>query len=331
MVENDIAMSAGVGTLHFDFSSNGTLIFVPALENPPPYRIVTVDRRRNIETLLESQVRPNFVSVSPDGNRLALELSGANETIWLYDIRRKLQTKLSNVFGDTLQPVWTPDSAWITFATVLPRSLISVAADLSNKEKKIWIADVENQPAVAVIRYPSWSGDGRYMAFEMWNSETRGDVFYLAAQSNPNPVAYLQTPFDEKSPRISPSGSWLAYESDESERGKYDIYIDAFPTRGRKVQISTNGGTAARWSRDGRELFFRQGTKVVVIPLEISSTVTPGKPQVIADGSYAQPYDIMPNGQLVFIQSPEIRPTTHLNLVLNWFAELTRLCPTGRK
>jgi hypothetical protein len=68
----------------------------------------------------------------------------------------------------------------------------------------------------------------------------------------------------------------------------------------------------------------------MVVPLGIGQTITPGKPQMIADGPYGA-YDIMPDGRLVLIQTPDVPPTTLLNLVLNWFEELKRLCPTGKR
>ncbi|MBZ5499161.1 MAG: serine/threonine-protein kinase [Acidobacteriia bacterium] len=331
VIVNDVSMSSGVGAAHFDFSSNGSLVYVPAIKDPLPSRIVLVDRRGNVETLYESNEHPNFVSASSDGTRLALEMANANEAIWLYDIRRKMPTKLSNVFGDALQPAWTPDNAWVTFATVLPPGLISVAADFSGKEARLFTAALKDQSAAGMIRLPSWSRDGRHVAFDKWSIGTRTDVVYLTVGGDPNPVAFLKTPADETNARFSPAGPWLAYESDENKPGRSEIYVTAFPNKGGRVQISTGGGTYPRWSRDGRELFYRQGNKVMAVPLEIGSTIIPGKPQMITDGPYELAYDVMPDGRLVLIQNPEIPPTTHLKLVLNWFEELKRLVPAGKK
>ena len=67
------------------------------------------------------------------------------------------------------------------------------------------------------------------------------------------PKLFLQTPFNESAPRFSPDGHWLAYVSNES--GRYEIYVQAYPGPGGKLQISTDGGTEPVWNRNERELF----------------------------------------------------------------------------
>ena len=68
------------------------------------------------------------------------------------------------------------------------------------------------------------------------------------------PEVFLKTPFQERSPMFSPDGRWLAYMSNES--GRYEVYVEAFPHKGSKRQVSTDGGTLPAWSRKGNELFF---------------------------------------------------------------------------
>src|SRR5215510_6623405 len=65
---------------------------------------------------------------------------------------------------------------------------------------------------------------------------------------------FLQTEFNEAGGRLSPNGLWMAYSSDES--GRTEVYVRSFPESARKRQISSNGGSAPQWRRDGRELFY---------------------------------------------------------------------------
>jgi eukaryotic-like serine/threonine-protein kinase len=88
----------------------------------------------------------------------------------------------------------------------------------------------------------------------------------------------LQTAFNESNPRFSPDGKWLAYQSNES--GRDEIYIQGIRAGGRKWQISTSGGTAPRWRRDGKELFYVSADqKVMAVPIKLTSTVEPGTPE----------------------------------------------------
>jgi Tol biopolymer transport system component len=65
----------------------------------------------------------------------------------------------------------------------------------------------------------------------------------------------LANAFDYPQASISPDGKWLAYTSNES--GAYEVSVQSFPDPSRgKWPISTKGGNAPRWRRDGRELYF---------------------------------------------------------------------------
>src|SRR5215831_7638662 len=73
----------------------------------------------------------------------------------------------------------------------------------------------------------------------------------LTGDRKPFPI--VQTPFDERDGQLSPDGGWVAYDSNES--GRFEVYIQRFPVPTGKVVISTGGGHAPRWRRNGQELF----------------------------------------------------------------------------
>jgi Tol biopolymer transport system component len=53
---------------------------------------------------------------------------------------------------------------------------------------------------------------------------------------------------------FSPDGRWVAYVSLES--GKPEVYVQSFPDRAGKWQVSNAGGTNPRWSHRGHEIFY---------------------------------------------------------------------------
>src|SRR5712692_2765267 len=98
------------------------------------------------------------------------------------------------------------------------------------------------------------------------------------------------------------------------------MYVRPFPGPGGKWQVSTDGGGATRWSRDGRELLYRLGTKVMAVSVETVATFKSGPPRLVVDGPYDEylggaydEYDVMPDGRLVMIQTKQAEPTTQLN------------------
>jgi eukaryotic-like serine/threonine-protein kinase len=148
---------------------------------------------------------------------------------------------------------------------------------------------------------------------------------------------FLQTPFNETSPRFSPDGQWLAYISNES--GRYEVYVQPYPGPGGKWQISTEGGTEPAWNPSGRELFYRSGDRMMAVDVSTRPSFTVGKPHVLFAGRYEPSpatfsnYDVSPDGRRFLMLKPSEteQAYTQINLVLNWLEDLKRRVPTNRK
>jgi Tol biopolymer transport system component len=112
----------------------------------------------------------------------------------------------------------------------------------------------DNAPrSVNLIR---WSQDGKYVAASLGPAGGTGTDIWMASLSPPGEKArpYLDSNASESGPSLSPTSDWLAYSSDETRR--LEVYVQSFPNRGRKFQVSINGGPNSVWSRDGKEIFF---------------------------------------------------------------------------
>jgi hypothetical protein len=136
----------------------------------------------------------------------------------------------------------------------------------------------------------------------------------------------------------------MTYASNES--GNYEIYVRPFPDGPGKWQVSDSGGSSPRWSRDGRELFWRTNEGLAVADVETGGTsFRAGKARQLFDGPFQggllgvaiggyqfADYDVSPDGQW-FVMFPD--PTKegrddhqHITLVTRWFEELERI-PRG--
>lgn len=157
------------------------------------------------------------------------------------------------------------------------------------------------------------------------------DIWVLPVDGPEEPVPFLVTPFNERSPAFSPDGEWIAYASDET--GTDQIYLQPFPGPGQKIAVSVDGGYDPVWSRDGSELFYRQGTAVVAVSIANQPRITIGTPVVLFDGPYlveaggrgSHSFDVDPDGRFLMVKNAE---RTEAHLVLNWSEELQRLVPT---
>ena len=99
-----------------------------------------------------------------------------------------------------------------------------------------------------------------------WRTFTKGDIWLLSMEGERKAEPFLQTEFDESLPRFSPDGRWIAYDSDES--GQLEVYIRPYPRSEGRQQVSTRGGTEARWNSNGKEIFYRAGNAMMAVDVD---------------------------------------------------------------
>ena len=122
-------------------------------------------------------------------------------------------------------------------------------------------------------------------------------------------------------------------------RGAMKFTCSPIPGRAAKWQISTEGGTELVWKRNGRELFYRSGDKMMAVDILTQPGFVAGKPRVLFEGQYQTDpgvanYDVSPDGQRFLMLKPSEQAATaptQINVVLNWFEELKRRVPPGTR
>ena len=153
-------------------------------------------------------------------------------------------------------------------------------ADGSGTEERL---TTSQYPQVA----QSWSPDGKVLAFHEVHPTTGRDIWLLPLEGDRKPRPFLQTSFNERVPMFSPDGrwlAWLAYVSDES--GREEVYVQPFPGPGGKWQISTEGGSEPVWARNGRELFYRNGQKMIAVEITARPTFAAARPRLLFEAPY---------------------------------------------
>src|SRR5262249_16688658 len=126
-------------------------------------------------------------------------------------------------------------------------------------------------------------------------------------------------------PRISPNGRWLAYMSRES--GRAEVYVRPVPGSGSRWAISKDGGDQPVWARNGRELFYLNGDRMMAVAVTSDPTFSVSKPTVLFEAKTpslnAGHYDVTPDGEFLMIEPGESEaPPSQINVVLNWVQEL---------
>jgi serine/threonine-protein kinase len=341
---------SGAGVGEYSFSREGSLVWVPAPGLIPTASVFssTVSFRKLAESTLfwvdrRGATQPLWApsggywtpSLSPDGRRLALTM---DLDIFILELDRGALTRFT-FEGKNHIPVWTPDGQRLTFASASKAqrqpNLFWKMTDGSSVVEQLLTSKQHQDPG-------SWSPDGKVLAYAELHTETNWDIWLLRLEGKRWSEPFLQTRFDEYHPNISPDGRWLAYSSNES--GRLEVYVQPFPHGRGKWLISTEGGREPLWARNGRELFYRSGKKVMAVAIITEPAFVAERPRLLFEGFYLDAddslgftafgrpnYDVSPDGRFLMIK-PEPRPSsTQINLVLNWFEELKRLVPAKNR
>ncbi|MBI4463460.1 MAG: PD40 domain-containing protein, partial [Acidobacteria bacterium] len=328
--EGVLPSTDNTGSAQAGFSALGWLVYVPGGGARPDERTLVWVDHKGTEQALALPPRPyRAPRVSPDGRRLVMDIDQGNkQDVWVYDISRGTLTRLTYE-GSSAFPVWTPDGKKVTFQSRRgrPWNLYWKPGDGSGGEERLTTSEYGYITA-------SWTPDGQMLAFVEVHPTTGRDIGVLSLIEERKATPFLRTPFNEVEPAFSPDGRWLAYAADES--GRNEVYVQPFPGGGQKWQISTEGGSEPVWARDGRELFYRNGDKMMAVSITTQPAFRATKPELLFERHYhslppavTRNYDIAPDGRrfLMVKASDQAAIVTHLNVVLNWFEELKRKVP----
>jgi serine/threonine-protein kinase len=317
------------GEAQYSLSDSGTLVYITGHLEDPARQLVWVDRH-GAEQLLPTPTR-NYLCprISPDGRRVAVGIEEQNKHIWVASVSTGTLTPLTSGGNYNRVPAWTPDGQRIAFSSNRGGQLGlfwqpadgSAGADRLKTAALMWPYD------------KSWSPDGRLIAFTNVADNGKLDI-WVQRISDGHAQLVLGTAANEREPRFSPDGGWLAYSSDKS--GRLEVYVRPYPGPGGDTPISTDGGMEPVWNpskRDRLELFYRNGRKMMVVDIVTQPTLAPGKPRLLFEGHYngsfdSANYDVAPDGQRFLMLKPMDAPAmTQINVVQNWFEELTRRVP----
>ncbi|RPH56366.1 MAG: hypothetical protein EHM89_15595, partial [Acidobacteria bacterium] len=345
-------MMAPTGAANYAVSRAGTLVYVPGGAAVEPTRsLVWVDRKGREEPIKAAPLRAYAIPrISPDGTRVAIDIRDQENDIWIWDLARETLRKLTYGPGMDQQPVWTPDGRRLIFASnrAGPSNLYGQAVDGTGPVDRLTTSGNSQFPTSmtpdgnTVVGHEDGPTSFDVVLFRLANlsaSRPRSDAVSAGAgRSEVQPL--VRTRFIEHNAEISPDGRYIAYQSNES--GQIEIYVKPFPqVDGGKWQISTGGGTRAVWARNGRELFYVEGSNTLLaVPVETSGPMFAwGKPVKLFDNKYAasltfRSYDAAPDGQRFLMlkgdaAADENTTADGILVVLNWFEELQRLVPTN--
>jgi serine/threonine protein kinase len=264
----------------------------------------------------------NGARFSPDGTKIAFDSPDPESNfsdIWLYDIARMINTRITFDPAAEWNPIWSPDGKKVAYSTDRQGSGIYIKnSDGTESEQELLKSRATNAPL-------DWSPDGRLMIYLTINESTGVDLTTVPLEGKHEQTPFANTKFSENNARISPDGHWVVYDSDES--GKSEIYTRPFPSGGGKWQISSSGGNSPMWSPDGLEVYYNQsaGVLMAVAVKAVGSVFTAGTPTRLFEIPRCTILDVSKDGKQFLVAAiTGLEANQPITLVTNWDKELKK-------
>jgi len=260
---------------------------------------------------------PQFPRLSPDGSRLALVVD--NE-LWEYDLQGRPPVRLTTE-GSVFSPLWTPDGKHLIYESNNAPALRMVAA----------VPGASSRPASPDGHFHphGWSPDGKdLIAVQFTGGESGTDLVRFAPDATAKPQFIIRTPAREgvEGATVSPDGRWLAYVSNAT--GDFEVWVQSFAGEGNPLRVSPRGGVEPLWARDGRELFYLEGNKLMAVTIDGKGDFNFTPPTLLFEYRYrrsSQPpsYAVAADGRFLLIkQATATQPP--IEVITNWARNVSR-------
>jgi serine/threonine protein kinase len=334
IIGDRLSVSSSANHAPFTASPNGTILY-RAGGSWAQTQLGWFDRSGKLLRKIGSVGSDISVQLSPNGSRAAVATttgplfkSGAGEesvNIWIIDLDRDIRTRITFDPGTSDEnPIWSPDSRFLAFASHRNTDRASIWAKSSSGEaqEKCFFPDVTTNP------HPeSWSPDGKQLLVHF--NDKRMDIGRMVIKEGKTEIVpFIASLDDDSQAQFSPDQRWVAFTSSES--GRNEVYVRPFPDGDGKWQISSYGGSEPRWKGDGKELFYLtpDGTLMSVsvntepnfsaaTPVTLFKTGTVPIPTASWGG--AAQYDVSKDGSRFLINTIVTPPTLpSLYVIVNW-------------
>ena len=259
------ASVSGVQLPEFDVSENGWLEYEISRGAMGSEMLRILGASRDTAITVESiTFRDNFedVAIAPDANRVLVRAAtgdgASGGDLWMLDLKAGTRARFTVGGGET--PVWSPDGLRVAYYFVGDGTM----------KAGIYIRPVDQNSAPRLVLAGNYSPnsftpDGRSLAFcTRGGPGTIADIG-MVTLGDSTARWILKTEFNERQPQISRDGKRLSYTSNRT--GRDEVYVQAMSDEAVPVPISTNGGSAPRWARDGRLFYLDLGGQIQAVTI----------------------------------------------------------------
>ncbi|MDQ8165360.1 MAG: protein kinase [Gemmatimonadota bacterium] len=328
-------MQSNGGVSPFDVTTNGTLVYRAGIDMES--RVLVRERNGKTDTLPIAPRIISYVRLSPDSRSLALTVGsarGTNRHTAIYDLALGSLTRFTQEGGGHA-PIWSPDGQRIAFT-----------ADIAGGDAEdVFVQPIDrSSPPVRVLRMAndqhsvSWPVDTTLVVANasapggLGMSSSAGGEAASVHTVNPatpgaGPKPYLSAAWSQSDAAVSPDGKWAAFTS--LETGTPEVFVRAFPEAGVGgiTKVSTAGGMRARWSGDGRTIFYHALDDRTIKSVRVTTgvSVTVGATEtVMTVPDMLSGWDVDRRSGRMYVTQAVGGDQVRIVVIQNWLADFTR-------
>lgn len=246
------------------------------------------------------QSLPNqAIRLSPDDSKAILQIVGENgPDLWVADLKGHRLSRFT--FNGSASGIWAPDGQKILWAA-RDGNRYARSADGTGEDVFLY----KNHPNCPICFPTDWASDGKLITFaESPREDGSLEVWLAPTSGNAKPFRYLPTSATTYWGQFSPDSRWMVYGLDQAPLPS-QIFVESIPSGKGRWQISTQGGDWPIWRRDGKELFYRQGTWIMAVPIRLTAnSVESGTPQKLFEVHPATRFQVSRDGKRFLIALP---------------------------
>ncbi len=294
-IAGEVASSPANGRGNFDASQTGALLYFQGAAVAAAGRGQVVrgaqwggmDRTGKLLGLVGEPGSYGDWDLSPDGKLIAVtrEVEGSpGADICVIDWQRAgVAWRLTMDPADDINPVWAPDGKHIAFTSYRKGNAdIYVIENGSGVGKEIPLLESASDELVE-----DWSEDGKYIAY-LTGPDNFKDIYALPLDgakraADKKPFLVVEGKFQKDEPQFSYDGKLLAYVSDRTVPGTFQVYVRTFPAGDQEIPVTAAGGGQPRWWKEGKELLYRTPNgDIMAVEIKSGARLEAESPRLLA-------------------------------------------------
>ncbi len=324
-IARDVQMLLGDARGVFSVSDTGMLLYLDGASTSPTTLAWFDGTGTRVGTVGEMG-SARGLRLSPDGRTAAVGLIDVEGrlNIWTVDLATNTRNQLTfaqdpGTFGSFV--LWSPNGRTLAYGVKRDNGYAIAQRPAGGGTEQTVYTLPPDQSRLTYPRVSAWTSDGTTI---LYSGSSVGGAWSLplapGLRGAGTARVLAKDPDSAQNVRLMPGERWFSYQGALDAGPVSQIFVEAYPSGGRRQQVSARGSIAL-WAADGTSLYYANDNVLTVVSVtETDGALHFGPPRaimpIIVGRGYS--YDVAKDGRILALVTSETRASRPLTLVQNW-------------